>query len=81
MGNLSNTKGVGLGLPLSYNITNALGGELCFSSEPGGAMWVSNSDLQLRMFAISIFLNLTPEEIGSSFCHRSATCVTISWQH
>lgn len=37
-GDLSNkslSKGVGVGLPLSYNIVNALGGELCFTSEPG----------------------------------------------
>jgi len=54
MGSLSNAKGVGLGLPLSYNITNALGGELCFSSEPGGAMGVSDSELNIRMFAILI---------------------------
>ena len=29
------SKGVGLGLPLSYNIVNSLGGELCYASEPG----------------------------------------------
>ena len=35
LSNKSKSKGVGVGLPLSYNITNALGGELCFTSNPG----------------------------------------------
>lgn len=35
LSNESKTKGLGVGLPLSYNIVNALGGELCFTSEPG----------------------------------------------
>ena len=33
----SKATGIGIGLPLSYNITNALGGELTFTSEPGKA--------------------------------------------
>jgi signal transduction histidine kinase len=29
------SQGVGLGLPLSYNIVHSLGGELCYTSEVG----------------------------------------------
>jgi len=61
-GSLSNAKGVGLGLLLSYNITNALGGELCFSSEPGNTKF----SFSLPYLAASAS-TLAPEEAAARY--------------